>query len=94
VGVEPTAEQSAECAALAGEEETPSAVTPITTPPLLATSTDVTPQVTASPTAQASVDDDDDGANTGVIVGGIVVGVVVVVIVAGGVVLWLRRTLE
>lgn len=97
VGVEPTAEQSAECRALdeeqgltpkptvAGPEATD---TPAPTPTVVP----VTP-TEAAPTPDEASDDDDDGSSTGIIIG-VVIGIVVLVVVVGGAAVWLRRRQE
>ena len=85
-GVEPAAEQQAECAAFAEEEATPTGVAAVTATP-------AAPQPT--PTAAAPANGDDDGGvSTGLIAFAAVVGVAVVLAVAGGAIVWFRRTLE
>ena len=90
IGVEPTAEQEAECAAFSGVGQTP-APTAQPTEPSVASPTVPVEQPTATETAPG--DDSEDGTPTGAIVGGIIAGVVVVALIGGGVVVWLRRTL-
>lgn len=88
VVVQPTAEQAAECAALAATEEPEATGTAGAGTPSAATAEPTAAE--ATPTAIAPTDDDDNDSNTGVIVG-IVVAVAVVVVVAGGVAFYLRR---
>ena len=95
VGVEPTAEQQAECAAFAEATEAPptqsltTPTSPLTVVP--ATETGAPPPPTA--VAKPPSGDDGGGAPIGAIVGGAVGGAVIVAIIVGGVVIWLRRTL-
>ncbi len=78
VGVEPTAEQEAECAEF--EDQLPPTPTRVDDQP-----TDPTPTVAAP-----SDDSDDDGSSLGLIIG-IAVAVVIAVVVAGGGFVWLGR---
>ncbi len=78
VGVEPTAEQEAECAEF--EEPEPVAPTLVDDQPL-----DPTPTTTAP-----SGDVGDDGSNTGLSIG-IVVAVIAAVVIVGGGLVWLSR---
>jgi methionine-rich copper-binding protein CopC len=79
IGVQPTADQQAECAAFEPAEAPTSAAT--------TTSEQPTPVPTDDDTPGA---DDDDGTSTGVIIG-IVAGVVVAVVIVGGSGFWFMR---
>ncbi len=101
VGVELTADQQTECAALAGDDAftpgpvgtAPAVDTPTTAPP---TPTEAAAEPTATPADAAptppATEEDDDGTNTSAVIG-IIVGVVIAVAVVGGgaYYLWRRR---
>jgi methionine-rich copper-binding protein CopC len=87
VGVEPTAEQEAECAAFTEEEPTPTeGATATTSTPAAAAPT----PTAASPTA----DDDNGGVSTVLLVIAGIVGVAIVVTVGGAAIVWFRRAVE
>lgn len=92
IAVEPSLSEQEECAAFAGEQETPGAAT---TEPAGATPTtpEASPVSTPVPTPAATEDDSGGGTSTGLIAG-IIAGVAVVVVVGGGAIIWLRRTLQ
>lgn len=83
VGVEPTADQEAECAAF--DEDVPPTPTERVAQPI-----DPADDPTPTVAAPADGDDDSDGSSTGLIVGIIVAVVVVAAVVIGGLV-WMRR---
>ncbi|MEX1254859.1 MAG: copper resistance protein CopC [Dehalococcoidia bacterium] len=97
IAVQPTAEQQAECAALADEEEGPTATAAAVAPTegaTVATATAGAAEPTATPGGTEAEDDDDGGSNTGLIIVAVVAGAAVVLAVVGGVAIWLRRTLQ
>jgi len=91
IGVQPTAEQEAECAAF-GEDAGETSPTP----GAVATSTPAAAGATATQAAPADGGNNSDGGvSTALIVVAAVVGAaIVVVVVAGGAIVWFRRTLE
>ena len=94
IAVQPTAEQQAACAALAGEEEGPTSTVVAASPTPVAPTATVQVAVTPTATPGETAEEDDDGANTGLIIVGVIAGAAVVLAVVGGVAIWLRRTLQ
>jgi methionine-rich copper-binding protein CopC len=96
VAVQPTADQQAECAALAGEEEGPTPTAAAAVTPTQAAAQPMATQTAGAPTATpgGTTEDDDDGAPTGLIIAGAVAGAAVALAAVGGVAIWLRRTLQ
>lgn len=86
VGVEPTVDQQAECAALA-DEENPTATASLSTP----TANQVEPTATTAPAPNDA--SDDGGVPTVALVIGAIAGAAVVVVVGGAVAVWLRRAI-
>ncbi len=83
VGVEPTADQEAECAAF--DEDVPPTATERAAEP-----TDTADAPTPTVAAPSDSDDDDDGSSSGLIVGIIAAVAVVAAVVIGGLV-WMSR---
>lgn len=88
VNVQPTTQQSTECAELSATP-TAEATKPAGTGTPAAT---VQPTAEASPTVAPSTDDGDNGSNTGAIIGGVIGGIAVAIVVVVGVAWYMRRS--
>jgi methionine-rich copper-binding protein CopC len=94
LGVEPTAEQEAECAAMGDDESTPAAATATETAATPTGSAETPTEAAATETPTVPVDgagDDDDDTPVAVIVVIAVIGGVVLAAIVVGVGVWLRR---
>jgi methionine-rich copper-binding protein CopC len=95
VGVEPTDEQEAECAAFGEETEAPptQSLTTPTSPPTVVPVTETAAPPPPTAVTEPPSDEDDGGVPIGAIIGGAVGGAVVLGLIVVGAVIWLRRTL-